>query len=149
MTVLDERQASAFLGLSVHTLRKWRRRDPGPILEPVAPQVGQNLSVAAVAVSGQRERRDADDSRAELPELLEREAFAPTRSDDDLSVGDPVHGVLERFQGSGLQPVAGRVLAPEHAVYVEEKEHEEHYPWIWRWLRDGAVAAELQNEGLE
>jgi len=30
MTVLDERQASAFLGLSVHTLRKWRRFRRGP-----------------------------------------------------------------------------------------------------------------------
>jgi hypothetical protein len=30
LTVLDERQASAFLGLSVHTLRKWRQLRRGP-----------------------------------------------------------------------------------------------------------------------
>ncbi len=123
-------------------------RDPRSVLQPASPQEGEDLSMAGVAVLGLCDRRDADDPftqplREESPELAEREAFTPTRRDDDLGVGDPAHGVLEGFQARGLQPVAGRIVASQHTVYIQKQDdHEEDCPSIRRRLLAGAPAAE-------
>ncbi len=85
------------------------------------------MQVMAVSKPGQR--RYADDAVTEVfgeygAKSQKRNHLSPGRSDDDFSLGHPSQGVLKGRQTVDVESVESRLVKTEHAVQVEEEQHD-------------------------
>lgn len=103
-------------------------RDPGTTLESAGAQVGCDLTVPREIFLRVVKRRRADDPGAdrfgkELSELVDRVAFPPVRSDDDLRIRKRPQSVLEGLQTASLELALRRLKPAKHSVEIEEEDH--------------------------